>query len=131
MRGIWILFIVSLLFSKMVWAQQSAVAKPPSFGPGQGPVVAIDEAHKNTHTYGSREFQGLVKLLQNAGYRVRPFTESVSSNSLKELDVLIVSNPGGWDRPDASLSDAEIRALIQWIRAGVRFYSSWTTGRFH
>lgn len=112
-----------LLFAGTTHAQQgtrpeSALVTRPAYNDGHGPVVAIDEAHKNTHTYGSREFQGLVKLLQADGYRVRPFTAAITKESLKGIDVLIVSNPGGWQRPDDSLSDAEIKALTQWIRAG-------------
>jgi hypothetical protein len=118
MHRIWILFIIPLLFFKMVLAQQSAVAQPPSFGPGQGPIVAIDEAHKNTHTYGSREFQGLVKLLQNDGYRVKAFAQTITKESLKDVRCFMVANPGGWDSPNDSLNDAEIAALLEWIRGG-------------
>jgi hypothetical protein len=38
---------------------------------GKQPVIAIDEAHGNTHTFGSAPFRGLVQLLQADGYEVR------------------------------------------------------------
>lgn len=90
----------------------------PAFEYGKGPVVAIDEAHKNTHTYASPQFQGLVELLQRGGYRVRPSTATITSPSLTGVDVLVVSNPGGWEGPDASLNDGEVAALMEWIRSG-------------
>lgn len=51
-------------------AQAEQIARPasapparPAYESGKGPVVAIDEAHKNTHTFASPPFQGLVQLL--------------------------------------------------------------------
>jgi hypothetical protein len=95
-----------------------AITARPAYRPGQGPVVAIDEAHKNTHNYGSSQFRGLVELLQHDGYRPRPFTEPVASPSLTGVDVLVVSGPGGWQGAEASLGDGEVAALITWIRRG-------------
>lgn len=112
-----------LLFVVITDAQQETrpelpLVSRPAYNYGSGPIVAIDEAHKNTHTYGSREFQGFVKLVQADGCRVRPFTTAITGESLKGIDVLIISNPGGWQRPGDSLSDVEIYAMTRWIRAG-------------
>lgn len=112
---------IAVMFSGMVCAQQGVQptpTRPPRFESGRGPLVAIDEAHKNTHTYGSREFQGLVKLLQNDGYRVKAFTQIITKESLQDVGCLMVANPGGWDSPNNSLNEAEITALLAWIRAG-------------
>jgi hypothetical protein len=90
----------------------------PTFESGKGPVVAIDEAHQNTHTIGSPQFRGFVELLQRDGYRVRPFTSSSTAASLTGIDVLVVNGPGGWTGPDAALGDGEVAAIIQWVRDG-------------
>ena len=96
-------------------AQVPTAAAPDQ---GKGPVVAIDEAHRNTHTFGSAPFRGLVQLLQAAGYQVRPFTDTISGTSLASINVLLLSGPGGWLGPDKSLTDTEVAALIQWIKGG-------------
>jgi len=90
----------------------------PSFDSGTGPVIAIDEAHKNTHTYGTPSFRGLVELLQRDGYRVAPFTERIAAQSLTRVDLLILSGPGGWVGGDASLNAQEVGDLVEWIRNG-------------
>jgi len=87
----------------------------PAYTPGNGPVVAIDEAHKNTHSYNNQ--QGMVRLLQRDGYRVRPFAQAISEASLEGVDVLVIADPGGWEG-DASLGDAEVHALVTWVRQG-------------
>lgn len=104
-------------------AQQSAssattISIAPAFEHGKGPVIAIDEAHKNTHTFGSPPFRGLVQLLQADGYQVRPFAERISPASLTSVDVLLLSGPGGWLGPDESLSSQEVADLIQWVKGG-------------
>ncbi|MDO8545242.1 MAG: hypothetical protein Q7S40_32780 [Opitutaceae bacterium] len=104
--------------AQQVSRPDSTRATQPAFATGKGPVVAIDEAHQNTHTIGSAQFRGFGELLQRDGYRVRSLTESIAGASLTGIDVLVVSGPGGWAGPDASLSDGEVAALIQWIRDG-------------
>lgn len=96
----------------------SAQAPCPTFSQNTGPVVAIDEAHKNTHTFGGPQIRGFVELLQCDGYRVRPFGEAVTGSSLAGVHALVVINPGGWDSPEASLDQAEVEALVRWVHSG-------------
>ena len=104
-------------------AQQSdsARAQPPIAQPAyerdRGPVVAIDEAHKNTHTF-SNQLQGFVRLLKRDGYRVRPLREPISRRALEGINVLVIAQPGGWEGPEASLTDVEIAELVTWVRNG-------------
>jgi hypothetical protein len=35
-----------------------------------------------------------------------------------EASILVISNPGGWESPDASLSGAEISAVVAWVQTG-------------
>lgn len=115
--------LVFPLLAGEAWAQQndSANAHPPiarpAYEPNRGPVVAIDEAHKNTHTY-SNQLQGLVRLLRRDGYRVQPFKDQISRGALEDVDVLVIAQPGGWEGPEASLTDLEVSELVAWVRAG-------------
>lgn len=110
--------LVAGLGAQLVPRPGSTPIARPAFEHGKGPVVAIDEAHKNTHTYVSPQFRGLVELLQGDGFRVRPFTEAIASPSLTGVDVLVIAQPGGWEGPDASLSDSDVAALMEWVRGG-------------
>jgi hypothetical protein len=110
-----------LAASALVLAVVAAKAQTPTGSApehGKQPVIAIDEAHRNTHTFGSAPFRGLVQLLQANGYEVRPFADTISGTSLASVNVLLLSGPGGWLGPDKSLTDTEVAALIQWIKGG-------------
>lgn len=99
-------------------APSSLAPLQPSFPSGTGPVVALDEAHKNTHTFASPPFRGLVQLLQADGYRVRPLAAAITDSSLADVDVLLISQPGGWSGPEESLTDEEVECLLRWVRDG-------------
>lgn len=122
MRGALTFFIVVATATVNSIAQQGSAPAPPIARPAyefdKGPVVAIDEAHKNTHTYASPQFKGFAELLRGDGYRVRPSTGSIASAVLTGVDVLVISNPGGWEGPEVSLNEGEVAALIAWIRSG-------------
>jgi hypothetical protein len=82
---------------------------------GTGPLVAIDQAHQNTQR---SSFRGLEDLLLADGYRVRPITEAFTAPSLSGVDVLVISNPGGWEGPSASLTHDEVLVVLEWVRTG-------------
>lgn len=98
--------------------QATTPASLPAFEPGKGPVVAIDEAHKNTHTAASPSLRGLVELLRGDGYRVKPFAEAMTEDSLSGVSILVIGGPGGWEGPEASLGDREVSHLLEWLRSG-------------
>lgn len=87
----------------------------PSFEGGNGPLVAIDYAHKNAERSSVR---GLEELLRNDGYRLHTLTGTMSAVSLQSVAVLVIINPGGWEGPSASLNDKEVAAVMGWVRAG-------------
>jgi hypothetical protein len=89
----------------------------PTYESDRGPSIAFDEAHKNTHTIGG-QFQAFARLLRRDGYRVRALTDAVSRQALDGIDILVLAQPGGWEGPDASLTAAEVGALLEWVRAG-------------
>jgi hypothetical protein len=114
-----VVILISALALTVASVNAQQVPSPRSGGPtferGTGPVIAIDEAHNNAQRSDSR---GLVELLQDDGYRVRRFTEPMTAASLTGVDVLVISNPGGWEEPSASLNEDEVSVVIEWVRGG-------------
>jgi hypothetical protein len=93
----------------------TATSIRPTFERGTGPLLAIDQSHRNTQR---SDFRGLEDLSRDDGYRVRPITEAFTAASLSGVEVLVISNPGGWDGPSASLTQDEILAALEWVRTG-------------
>lgn len=89
-----------------------------------GPRVAIDEAHGNFHTLEGR-YSTFAKLLSRDGFRVSAWKETFSVDSLRDIDVLVISNPlhesnfGNWSLPTPSAFTAdEITAVHDWVQQG-------------
>jgi hypothetical protein len=97
---------------------------PPAYEAGQGPRVAIDEAHHNFHTADGR-YKPFAELLRRDGYRVEGLGTPLSSDSLKDVDVLVIANPlhernvKDWSLPTPSaFTQDEIAALRPWVEQG-------------
>jgi hypothetical protein len=96
----------------------------PAYVPGTGPLVAIDEAHHNSHTAGEG-FAPFAKLLRKDGYRVEAFTNTFTAAALQKLDVLVIVNAlakQNWtneSRPTLpAFEKSEMDALEQWVKNG-------------
>jgi len=126
--------VLGLIVSGYSWASGNQVADPdfnptvtnPTYGYGQGPVVAIDEAHNNFHTKDGR-FQTFAELLSNDGYQVISFTESFSAESLTGIDILVIANAlhvsnVGYENWKGNIRPAfettEITAVETWVKGG-------------
>ncbi|HEU5217938.1 MAG TPA: DUF4350 domain-containing protein [Gemmatimonadales bacterium] len=120
--------LVALLATGPLRAQQvadssfAAAVAHPVYGPGKGPLVAIDEAHFNFHTRTGR-YLGFTRLLEHDGYRVTSNTAPFTRASLDSLALLVIANAigGVWDagaygRP--GFTDAEADAVRDWVTAG-------------
>ena len=100
-------------------AQQVAdtAFRPPVTGPaypsGRGPLVLIDQGHRNFHTPdgGYRPF---AELLRRDGFAVRPLGRSLTRRALDEARVLVIANATGSPAFDA----AEVGVLREWVSAG-------------
>jgi hypothetical protein len=97
---------------------------PPAYEAGQGPRVAIDEAHHNFHTADGR-YKPFAELLRRDGYRVEGLGKPLSSDSLQDVDVLVIANPlhernvKDWSLPTPSaFTQEEIAALRHWVEQG-------------
>jgi hypothetical protein len=111
----------SVLTLSLIGAAGHAQERPsetpmrPTFERGLGPLVAIDQGHQNTQR---SDFRGFTDLLRGDGYRIQPITGALTAESLSGVDVLVISNPGGWEGPSASLTHEEVSAVVEWIRKG-------------
>jgi len=127
-----ILFTVIVLLTStgIVSAQQEADLKykpplpRPAYESGKGPRVAIDEAHHNFHTAEGR-YKPFAELLRRDGYRVDGLRQKFSSESLKGLNVLVISNAlhesnaENWSSPSSSaFTKEEIAAVHSWVVKG-------------
>ena len=129
-----IMMVISVFVSSYSWASDAQIADPdfvptvtnPTFEAGQGPVVAIDEAHNNFHTKDGR-FKTFAQLLTNDGYQVISSTEAFSAQSLASIDILVIANAlhadnvgytnwNGTIKP--AFENAEIDALETWVKGG-------------
>ena len=87
------------------------------------PKVLLDEAHNNFHTASGR-YKPFADLITSDGYQVTPGKAKFTADSLKGVDVLVISNALGaplMGTPKASESaftDEECDAVRDWVRAG-------------
>ncbi len=122
--------IVLLTATGIVSAQQvpDLKYKPPlprpAYEAGKGPRIAIDEAHHNFHTAEGR-YKACAELLRRDGYRVDALRQLFTAESLKGVEVLVISNAlnkrNAKDcsppNPSAFTKD-EIAALHSWVEKG-------------
>ena len=99
--------------------------KAPAYGPGEGPMVYVDEAHNNFHTVGDR-FWAFGELLRRDGYIVQGSKEKFSADVLGRCDILVIANAmlessdwGEYPYPTPSaFTDEEITAVQTWVKEG-------------
>ena len=98
--------------------------KSKAFSQDNAPLVLIDEAHYNFHTATGR-YKPFVQVLESAGYKVKANDSLFSSESLKGVDVLVVSNPlnvknhWNWTPPFLpAFTTEEVAAVKQWVAEG-------------
>lgn len=96
----------------------------PSFGAGRGPLVYLDEAHRNFHTIEGR-YGAFARLLGRDGYVVRALRAPFSARTLAPARILVIANASAPDPPGAPLipsssafTDAEIEAVRAWVTEG-------------
>lgn len=100
------------------------VVSVPAFPTGEGPRIALDEAHLNFHTLSGR-FEAFAKLARADGYVVEAFASSFTRASLADVDLLVVANAlnprneSDWSLPTPSaFSTDEVAAVRAWVEQG-------------
>lgn len=96
----------------------------PTFLNGSGPLVLVDEGHNNFHTMNGR-YKPFSDVLRKDGYKVLPHKGFFTKESLKNIDVLVISNAlhssnvRSWSLPTPSaFTDKEIIVLNEWVKSG-------------
>ena len=100
------------------------IVSAPAFPTGEGPRVAVDEAHANFHTLSGR-FQAFATLARADGYVVEAFSTSFDRSSLSGVDLLVVANAlnprneSDWSLPTPSaFTSEEIAVVREWVESG-------------
>jgi hypothetical protein len=107
-------------------AQQQLV--DPDFTPhvaqpayaADGPVVVIDQAHRNFHTAGG-QYAPFAALLRADGFRVETGTTAFSDEDLAGTTLLVIANAGsetGQDTTEPAFTEAEVGAVERWVAGG-------------
>lgn len=125
-----ILTLTLLLFTVTSAQQQIAdtaflpTIENPTWEPGTGPVVYIDEGHNNFHTSTGR-YLPFAELLRRDGYQVKPFKGRFSKKALSECDILVISNAlherniADWSYPiPGAFTMLESGWVQKWVKAG-------------
>lgn len=94
----------------------------PAYPAGTGPVVQIDEAHRNFHTATGR-YLPFAELLRRDGYVVTASAVQFTADALKSGRVFVISNANSEkdlnDAGDRSAFSAdEIAVVASWVAGG-------------
>jgi hypothetical protein len=97
----------------------------PEFSEGEGPVLCIDSAHNNLHTFDGG-FAPFARVMQYDGYEVKDFNHIFTqTDQLQSCNVIVIvnalheSNIGNWVLPNPSaFSKKEILSLNEWVERG-------------
>ena len=124
----WRLTLAALLLAGPALAQQepdTTFAPPiaaPTWPPGRGPVVVIDEGHENFHTAAGR-YRPFAALLRRDGYVVRASAAALRAGGLEGVRVLVIANALGETSDGAPSSGPafttdEVRRVREWVDGG-------------
>ncbi len=91
----------------------------PAYSAEAGPVVVIDEAHRNFHRLEG-QYAPFAALLRADGYRVKAGGAPFDAGGLDGVDILVVANAGAsQERPTPpAFTEAETAAVEAWVRDG-------------
>ncbi|MEX2663202.1 MAG: DUF4350 domain-containing protein, partial [Vicinamibacterales bacterium] len=93
-----------------------AIAKP-AYPVGAGPVVQIDEGHRNFHQADGR-YLPFAELLRRDGYVVRPSRGAFTAEALRSARLLVISNATGEEDGVSAFNAQEIAAVRDWVAEG-------------
>lgn len=97
-------------------------SEAPTYASGEGPVVFLDEAHRNYHTLGGR-YVAFGRVLSSDGYIVRSSSDPFTPKALAACSIMVIANAlspdGSWDLPtESAFTEDEIATVEAWVRDG-------------
>ena len=129
-----VIFMLAMLLPMLGMAQQVAdpnftyEVEKPLYEKGKGPMVLIDEGHNNFHTLEGR-YAPFADVLKAAGFQVGALKGTVSPGKLKNVAMLVISNPihdsdmGDWVLPNPSaFTSEEVAVINQWVYEGGKLF---------
>ncbi len=112
--GLWLLLMFPVVALGAQQVADTAFHPPierPAYSIGEGPVVLIDEAHKNFHTASGR-YLPFAELLKRDGYVVKASTALFTAEALRTGRVLVIANA------TQLLAADEVAAMRAWVSDG-------------
>jgi hypothetical protein len=82
-----------------------------------GPIVAIDEAHRNFHTLAGR-YAPFARLLTADGYSVSASKAPLSAETLAGVDALVIANARVTAPATSAFTAEEVVAIRAWVETG-------------
>ncbi len=92
----------------------------PAFPGGQGPVVLVDEHHRDVVSLASY-FRPVGRFLARDGYTVRPWKQRFDKSGLADARIVVIANaqgPPGAPAGTQAFPEQEVHALEKWVGAG-------------
>ena len=125
----WLLFIILLILCTPIELQLAdksfnPIIETPAYSNGEGPLIYFDGGHSNFHTLDTRLFS-TGRLLEQDGYQVQSYNESISKENLEKCKILLIANAlnkknvENWVRPIyPAFTDDEVNVIKNWVYEG-------------
>lgn len=110
----------ALAQQQMVDPDWSPRVAEPTWAAAAGPVVVIDQAHRNFHTMDG-QYTPFAALLRADGFRVEAGVTPFTDESLAGVRLLVIANagsPNAADTRDPAFTDDETAAVERWVANG-------------
>jgi hypothetical protein len=92
----------------------------PAFPSGQGPLVVVDEYHRNVVSLASY-FGPVGRFLAKDGYVIHPWRQASNKTNLGDVQIVVIANaqaPSGAPAGTQAFPEQEARAIERWVKAG-------------
>jgi hypothetical protein len=127
-RNFMLLNLLFIIFNSPILTVLPDIFYSPDFKPeyvlNKGPKIYIDEWHNNLRTKDGL-YTTFTNILEKDGYNVKSFNKKITSESLKGIEILVISNAlndknvKNWNSPVFSaFTKSEIQDLNDWVKTG-------------
>ncbi len=90
----------------------------PAFGPAKGPLLLMDEGHRNLHTASGR-YAAFAAVAIADGFAVQASAATFLERAPPAGSILVIANARGETKPgEAAFKDVEIERLRAWVESG-------------
>lgn len=117
------LFILNSPFQRVLPDNLYSPEFQAEYEQGKGTEIFIDEAHNNLHT-ASGGYSPFADILTKDGYIIKAFTKIFSSQTLKQVKILVICNALNKKNNNievpvySAFDDQEIQSINEWVKNG-------------